>query len=627
MPHLRRCGITRLVPLDFETFYDKDYSLSKMPMQQYILDDRFEPILLSWWDSASSDASPSWVPRDNIPLLLASLELEREGTLTIAHNAQFDAGILWWRYGIAPWKVFCTMMGARPSLVPYSKRNSMALSALSEFVDTGAKGGYVSNAKGKRFADFSRHELRLYAEYGAQDTAICRDLALRILPTMPPEEIDLVDLTVKQFTQPKVRFDGRKLRSYLASIKRKKARLLQDAGVSDPGELRSNQKFAELLTANGLAELPRKISPTTGEETFAFAKNDAEFKRLVLQSDNEAISLLGEARVGHKTSQAETRAERFIALADLDTPVGLPSLYWGAHTGRDSGYGKLNIQNLPRGGELRKAVCAPKGYRLVAGDLSQIEVRVLAWLADETKLLNVFANGLDPYKSFASEAYNVSYNAVTKEQRRIAKSAVLGLGFGMGPDRFLEYLAANGVKGVDYRAAKKLVWKYRETYQRIATLWQVAEEWLGYYLALSETKMKRATRFKSLIIAPGFIGMPNGMSLRYPNLHLGSDYNWKFGADPSSTRKIYGPKVIENVVQALARIIIMRAAVYLYRRGMLSIFRVHDELVYCVRKDQWRDVVRILQAVLNRPVPWAPELVIESEIKVGTSYGNMRVVA
>lgn len=612
--------ITRVVVIDFETFYSQEFSLSKLPTQAYIEDPQFHIIGVGCIDSTTPNRY-HWIPSpDAAARFIRELNLEAPGTLTVAHNVMFDGGVLEYHLGVRPWMYFCTMMGARPHLVPFTPQQKMSLAALETHVDVGPKMGFVAQAKGKRYVDFTSDELSRYGDYCVRDCEICLALAQLIIPNLPWDELLLLDSTIKMFTRPRLRLNRKVLSTYLAQLKFDKAVLLEQSGVKDPTQLRSNERFADLLVAHGLmkSDLPKKISPTTGKETYAFARTDKAFKAVVLESDNEMIQALGAARVGFKSTLAESRAQRLLDISVLPSGLfGAPLLYWGAHTGRFSGFDSLNLQNLPRGSALRKAIIALPGFRVVSGDLSQIEARILAALAGETKLLNIFALGLDPYRAFATIVYQVPYDQVTSFQRRVCKSAILGLGFGMSGDRFAEYLAINGVIGLSRREINALVYDhYRGTYARIPNLWDEAASWLRILQGLAPPK-----RYKCIFIAKGFIGLPNGMVLHYPNCGFaGGEGELHYGIGKRT--KIYPAKVVENVVQALARIAMTRAVLWLQVRNIYPVLSVHDEPIYVAHKTNWPKLARAVRYALSRELPWLPGLKIDCEVKVGLSYGN-----
>lgn len=616
--------IKRVVTLDFESFYSKELTLTHMPTQAYIEHPDFHVIGVgvSERDAAGNHTRYEWIPGpEQARKGIESLRLDEPGTLTVAHNAMFDGGILEYHMGIKPWMYLCTMMGSRPHLAPFNKGGKTSLASLQHFTNVPPKMGYVAKAIGKTYSSFSTQELSDYGDYCLRDVDICEGLAELILKDLPWEELQLIDLTVKMFTRPKFVLDGNVLETYLTDLIREKKDLLKQCGVEDPRELRSNDLFAALLIQSGMpdSEIPRKISPATGEETYAFAKTDADFKEKILRNDDETIQILGAARVGHKSTLAESRAERFLKLSRLPSRFGAPLLYYGAHTGRYSGFDKLNLQNLPRGSDLRRALTAPPGYRIVAVDLSQIEARILAWLAGEKDLLHVFETGRDPYRDFASRVYGVPYDKVAPSERRVAKAAILGLGYNMGPMAFEDYLATQGVTDLSKKQIKDLVYKhYRGTYSKIVDLWARAHKWI-YTLRGEETEL----RYKCLFIANGFIGLPNGMCIHYPDMgHQGVAADLTYGAE-GNRKKIYHAKIIENCVQALARIVMTRAMLWLANRGLYASLTVHDEALYVCHERDAEKLGAIVQRVLCREVPWMEGLKLDAEVKTGVNYGEL----
>jgi len=631
----------RIITLDFESFYAQDYSLNFMPMQEYILDPRFEVIGVA---VSIDGAYPRWVPGQGAAhLYLQSLNLEEPGTIVVAHNAMFDGGILEFQLGIRPWKYFCTMMGARPNLVPITSNGRMSLAALAEHVpEVGDKGGFITHAKGKRFHDFTSSQLSEYGDYCIRDTAICEALYRKITANMPSGEQDLLDLTIKKFTRPQVKLDSSVLAQELQRIRTDKARLLERVGMSDAKELNSNPKFAQALVGAGLpeAQVPRKLSPATNKETFAFAKTDAEFRALK-DHPNETVQALVAARMGHKSTLAETRTERFLTLSQFDR-FAVPLLYWGARPGRFSGYDKLNCQNLPRKGALRRAIKAPKGYKIVPGDLSQIEARVVALLAGEQKLLNQFAAGVDVYSHFAADhIFNTSLSSIGDLERFFGKTSILGLGYGMGPAKFEttilnaeNYLPPEMFRKVKTMLTKKfvnaIVYGYRDHFNKISELWNTAGTvWINVLLGGEPGKVRRATQSEQpLFFGKGFIGLPNGMSLRYTDLR----YESMDGSSPAeliygrgkNKYRLYGAKLVENVVQALSRIIVTDAELFLAARGYRAVLSVHDELVYSIPEGKAEQFAEVLSRVLTRPVSWAPNLPLACETGVGDNYGDAK---
>ena len=160
-------------------------------------------------------------------------------------------------------------------------------------------------------------------------------------------------------------------------------------------------------------------------------------------------------------------------------PLPGPVSYYGAHTGRWSGTDKINLQNLPsrgkNGKKLKKTIGAPEGYLLVEADLSQIEARMVAWLAGQDDLVAAFAKGEDVYKIMAAKIYGIPIEEVTGQQRFIGKGVILGCGYGMGAVRFKEQIGGMGVE-ITEQESQRIVQTYRSTYTSIKKLWYRAND-------------------------------------------------------------------------------------------------------------------------------------------------------
>jgi hypothetical protein len=246
---------------------------------------------------------------------------------------------------------------------------------------------------GKRRLDFTEQELSTYGDYCINDVNLTFDLFAKMSAKFPIKELKLIDLTLRMFTAPTLALDAGRLHTHLATVRERKEQLLVEAGIEDKSDLMSNPKFAALLTQLGVIP-PMKVSPTTGKETYAFAKNDEEFKAL-LEHDDDRVQSLVSARLGTKSTLEETRTQRFIDIASRGL-LPVPVRYYAAHTGRWGGDDKINLQNLPSRGpnakSLKKAIIAPEGYTIIEADSAQIEARVLAWLAGQEDLVSAFTN-------------------------------------------------------------------------------------------------------------------------------------------------------------------------------------------------------------------------------------------
>jgi hypothetical protein len=339
--------MSSLVTIDIESFYDRDFSLSKISTEEYVRSDKFETIGLS---VKHGDGPTTWYPQPEVAPYLASVDWSDK--FIIAQNTAFDGAILKWRYGVNP-KGWLDTLGMSRALYPHAKSHS--LKSQAERHGIGVKGTEVINALGKRYVDFSPIELARYAEYCCNDTELTYALFNTYMGMgFPRIELQLIDLTLRMFIDPVLRLDKPVLQSHLAEVKEIKANLLDNVrdmmlADGDPDFthqvftegtdgikklLMSNDKFAEVLRRFGV-EPPTKISLTTGKEAYAFAKTDEAFKALEEHPSVEVQGLVA-ARLGNKSTLEETRTERFIGMADRGQfPV--PLRYYGAHSGRWSG--------------------------------------------------------------------------------------------------------------------------------------------------------------------------------------------------------------------------------------------------------------------------------------------------
>ena len=388
-----------IITLDFETYYDREFSLSKITTEEYVRDDRFEVIGVA---VKENDNETRWFSGTGEEVCGFLRKYDWENSFALAHNAMFDASILTWRFGIKPMAWLDTLSMAR---AVHGTEVGNSLAKLVEYYELGKKGTEVLNALGKHKKDFSKAEINAYGGYCINDVDLTYELFLRLVPSFRQSELKLIDITIKMFSEPMLELDTPLLEAHLEDVKNRKELLLQ-AVQQDREALMSNQKFAELLRQCGV-EPPTKISPTTGQETLAMAKSDEGFKALAEHPD-ERVQALVAARLGNKSTLEETRTDRFINISKRGK-MPVPLSYYAAHTGRWGGSDKINLQNLPsrgaNGGKLKRAIVAPKGYVMIDADSAQIEARVLAWLAGQDDLVEAFRNEEDVYKIMAAAIY------------------------------------------------------------------------------------------------------------------------------------------------------------------------------------------------------------------------------
>ena len=609
-----------LLCIDFETYYSASYGLTKWTTEAYIRTRRFQVIGVSVQEDGGK---PEWFSGSKVQTRVFLERYDWANATVIAHNAMFDMAILNWIFNIRPKKIVDTLAMSRAL---HSVEVGHSLAALAEYYKLGVKGTEVQDALGKRRADFSPEELARYGDYCIQDTALTYKLFRKLEENFPVFELDLIDLTTRMFTEPELVLDVGILKAHLQDVEETKAALM-DKIAHDKKQLTSNNQFAELLTSYGI-EPPTKTSLRTGKETFAFAKTDEEFKALQ-EHPNPEVQALVAARLGVRSTLEEKRTQRFIDIAARG-PLPIPLRYYAAHRGRWGGTDKINMQNLPRGSRLKYALCAPTGYTFIDCDLSQIEARVLAWLAEQEDLLAAFSAGDDVYNIMASAIYSKAPEVITKEERFVGKQTVLGCGFGMGSVRFQAQLKSFGVE-LDEEECKRIIQVYRSTYSDIPALWQNAGE------ALESIKADEINTlgYKEILIIEGAKGiqLPNGLHVKYPNLRTEVDedgsvetvYDFKEGRSIRPAR-IYGGKVVENVCQALARIVIGEQLLRVAKKYKV-VMTVHDAIGCIVPTEEVTEGMRYVETCMKIQPTWAPDLPLNCEGGFGRSYGDCSAIA
>jgi DNA polymerase len=611
----------KILTLDFESYYDKDYSLSKLTTEEYIRGPLFEVIGVA---VQVDNGEPEWFSGTRKEIRRFLEQFDFTNSLALAHNAVFDAAILTWCFGIKPKGWLDTLSMAR---AVHGTEVGGSLKALVEHYKLGEKGTEVVDALGIKRVAFGAEQLAKYGKYCENDVAITYALFQELSVGFPNVELRLIDLTVKMFSEPVLHLDTDALSAYKLTLEAQKAKLLVDLGT-DEESLQSNAKFAEALSLLGVVP-PVKMSLKTGKEAFAFAKNDEEFKEL-LEHENPLVQALVAARIGVKSTLEESRTQRFIDIS-MRGPMPVPLKYYAAHTGRWGGSDKINLQNLPsRGdnaGKLKKTILAPDGYMLIDCDSSQIEARTLAWLAGQDDLVEAFDKGQDVYKIMASAIYGKPVEEISKAERFVGKTTVLGCGYGMGAVKFHAALLTAGVTDITPAEAQRIIDVYRQTYSKIPLLWRAATEALKHISANFSTTLGR----DGVLVIEGQKGikLPNGLYVKYPNMQSVTNpdtgkyevvYDTRKGKTIVNTR-IYGGKCVENVCQALAKLIIGDQMLLIAKKYKV-VMTVHDAVACIAPEDEVSEAVAYVEKCMRTRPSWALGLPLNCESGFGYSYGD-----
>jgi DNA polymerase I-like protein with 3'-5' exonuclease and polymerase domains len=626
-----------LITLDFETFYDSKIKLGfkHQTTEEYVRDSRFEVIGVG---VKVDDGPTQWHTGSHEEISAQLHTYDWAGSALLCHNTLFDGCILSWRYGIKPAFLLDTLCMARAI---HGVEAGGSLRALAERYNIGVKGEEVIAAEGKRLADFSVEELRRYGEYCKNDVELTLRLYLILSSAFPESEEKLIDMTLRMFTEPAFNVDDALLQQRLEEVQQEKSDLLKglmermkcDTEEAVRKKLASNKQFAALLEENGV-KAPMKVSKTTGKDTYALAKNDEGFLALT-EHEDPYIQQLCAVRLGTKSTIEESRIQRFIDVGKRNKGrLPIPLKYYGAHTGRWAGSDKVNFQNLPSRDKkkkaLKNAVVAPDGYLTINCDSSQIEARVLVWLAGQDDVVEQFRKGEDVYSLFATKIYGKPISKANPVERFVGKTCILGLGYGTGALK-LQHTLKTSPPGaiVSEDEAKEFVKTYRDTNDKVIELWRDGDKVIAdiadWPLDRRDEPIKAYYygKHNCLKVSHEGIKLPNGLMIRYPQLRLDtseekSKYVYKSRKGPVS---LWGGSLVENVVQALARIVVGEQMLKIQERYRV-VLTVHDAAVVIVPEDEVEEAMKFVMDCMNTPPDWCKSLPVACEAAYAQSYGE-----
>jgi hypothetical protein len=656
----------RIVFLDFETYWDQDYTLSKLSTSEYVRDPRFKAQMLGL---KIGNGKTRIIPATKIKAELQKINWATHSVC--AHNLQFDGFILSHHYGIHPAYLWDTLSMARGL---FSNDIGAGLDEVSVYLGgTGKIDGSLDKTKG--VLNWSKALFDELAVYCAADVDQMVHIFKAMNVMLPADEADLIDLTCRMFCSPVLKVDIPRVEKELERELARREVLMYDAVTPADWEdakllkgkekelegkerdmliikrvIGSNEKFADLLRAVGV-EPPMKISPAwmkLGKEerespegearkyAYAFAKDDIKFTDLpnmvedwgfdlekpeqvkLMVAKQERLQALVDVRIAVKSTTNVTRAERFLTAGKdgMSLPVGYA--YYRAHTGRWGGQNKMNMQNLTRGGELRLSIMAPKGYQIAVQDSGQIECRVNGWLWGQDDLMQAFRDadrgiGRDAYCNFADHVYGRTITKADKVERFVGKVCVLGLGFQMGPAK-LQITFAKGALGgppvhFPLEQCKVIVNTYRMKNNKIQAGWKICQN------IIEDMAAGREGSYGPLNWEANTIWLPNGMALKYPDLKKSmGDKGWEEWTYQAKDqrKKIYGGLLCENIVQALARIIVAWQMLQISRKYRV-VMTTHDEIVAMPKTAQAEACIKFMAKWMSTAPAWCSDIPLNCE--------------
>lgn len=634
---------------DFETYYDTEYSLSRIPTEEYIRDERFK---VHGAGIKIADGPSFWVTGRLLPAFFERANLHNH--CIIGHNLNFDSGILAMKYGVYPKLNIDTLGMSRALVGPHSTRHG--LKYISKLLCNMDKLDGLVHTRGVR--DLSAQDEARLADYCiaaprevdgelfAGDTELTYAIFKKMIPHFPRNELPVLNWVTEAFTKPQVYLDGELLGNYLEHVLKLKEDALREAGLEDRDVLMSNPKFAEALEQFGVIP-PTKVN-AKGKVAFAFAKTDEGLKELLEHPDVRVQAIVA-ARLAVKTTIEETRTARFMG-ASTRGAFPMPYNYSGANvTHRFSGTDKYNVANLsrqkydehgpvPNTGMLRKSIYADEGQEIGVADLSQIEARMTLWLGmqisgesagnAEYDSLEVMRNNGDLYSWFGTRIYGYEINKKSHPtERQVAKSAVLGLGFGMGPTRFLEYCKQSNIP-MDEMFAKNVVDLYRGTYVGVRKFWGQCTKAInmlldgnyGVMLPLDGNSVVE-TALDPLFNQPA-IKLPGGLYIKYPDLQKDVEGQITYQQGPMRSR-LFGGKVCENIVQAVAAQFMREQLKEIH--PLYPVFMsTYDELACVIPEGEGDAWLKTITPIMTRSPIYMPGLPVGIEASTAIRYGDCK---
>ena len=683
----------RIVVLDFESFFStKDgYTLTKIGPISYIRDSRFSAQLMSY---IVTDASTMTYDRvrvaehDNIPAVLAALKLDAPDVVTVAHNGNgFDFLILSEIYHVVPRIAIDTMCMERWTGV--SRIQNESLKSMVKFFQCGEKveGTVISDGR-KWPEDFTPDERTAFIQYCRNDTEQCFLSFKAMLPFMTADALLFSSITAKMACNPVLRLDDDMLTAYLNELSDKVTKARNDINKmfmfkSDEDFLkaiRSSASFVKMLELLGRkppmkysvakSETKRKKLEAEGktnlsEEDYAvytpaLAKSDLDFVAMASDAD-ERVALLVRTRLENNSSIQRSRAETFHALAKSGRPMPVMLNAFKAHTSRytagnsEGSSDKLNLQNLskrdPSQLTLRKAVQAPEGMALVACDSSQIEARILAYVANETELVDAFRRGADPYADLAEKIFQIPSEKIhkgaksgdkkLKAYRNVGKVGILSAGYGVGWRRYADTLLRQGVRlssDIDqhYEMAHHAHNVYRASNPNIVAFWDTCQTVIkALYLGYSgEFGGPNDNIFQYSVApicgrddVPTIIG-PNKYTLRYFKLSCEVSeknnreeyYYTRVKGKSELKTKIYGGALAENLCQYLAFALLQWQACRMTEQGIRLIANIHDSFLAICPEDEAEHTKSVMESCMSSVPDWLGDFPVACEAEIGKDY-------
>lgn len=664
---------TTVVVIDFETYFDDVVSMrgDKLSTIEYVQHPDFEILGCSTFTAYAPFLDPDkftrwWGGEGGVEQMIEHLQREYgpnlERCTVVAQNARFESTVLAWHFGIWPPYSIDTLGLARHWS---SRRNNdlgnlCKVEGLTHKGDTSEFKGWTNRSrfikpKGRKKGPklplqaprMTPEQQRKLADYANNDVAREWELFTIYLPRLSNfvTELRVMHHTLELFSKPTFHVDEALAEDIKTKMLAEIDKAVEPTGLTEE-QVRKGTWDEEMFAAlEAAGDDPNAYTKPAGNckrgWKIASAKTDPEREQLeVHPNDGVRNLMLAKAAVDSWPNHIK-RVDRIVRQARAaGGALPVPLKYHGAHTGRWSGGERINLQNLGSRGhglvnQIRELLIAPPGTELVIADASQIEARVLAWLAGQWDLCEKFANGEEIYCGFASKVLGRYVRKPRPDgipmveawfkwaRNSVGKVGVLGCGYGMGPAKTVGY--AKGA--IDDETGTKIVKVYREDNDRIVQFWRDIEKAFVYTARYKEPcSLPRGVSFHSTPDCDVVMTLPSGREIKYAEVRIEDDrYSPRISVYNALQRgwdHVWGGHLTENVVQAISRDILWGAIEKLEDDGHHVPHHVHDELIACVPEGRGEKVLTLAVKYLRARPEWAADLPLDAEGVVTTRYGG-----
>lgn len=632
----------RELGIDIETY--SSYDLKSCGVYRYVEADDFTILLFSYSVDGGPVQCVDFANGETLPAEI--LEALRDpAVVKTAFNAAFERICISRYYGWplmdpAQWR--CTMVRAARMGLPLSLDQCGEVLRLEagKMKEGKALIRYFSTPnKGRRHLPAEAPDRwELYKQYNVRDVEVEQQILAKVR-RLEPAAFDEELYTVDQIINDRGVLLDRELAENAARFDEEyKAQLLEEARV-----------LTGLENPNSPAQIKEYLQRVAGISVETLNKRSLDELDEQIKYNSRARRVLDLRREMGKTSNKKYAA-MLECVCDDGRIHGLLQFCGASRTGRWAGR-LVQVQNLPQNhlkdidyarslvkwGDLddlklnysnptqvlseliRTAFIAKPGCTLHVCDFSAIEARVIAWLADEQWVLDVFRDGGDIYCATASQMFGVpvAKHGPNAELRQKGKIAVLALGYGGGVAA-LEAMGGSRM-GLSPDEQRDIMQRWRKANPHIVRFWSTIEA-----AAVRAIKTGQPTTIhRGIVVAYRWgmllITLPSGRTICYPRADIGleRDYGWRgdhevieYEGTNQVTKKwerirTYGGKLTENVVQAIARDILGAIILRAHERGLNIVFHIHDEIVVEAEPGQ---TLQDVENIFSEPIAWCKDL-------------------